>query len=129
MRKSTNLLTILVLIALVLGAIIGQFFLYEQGATPDAVEEKVAPWRIAGDLLFIRPLKLMIIPLVFTSVLTGITSVGDPKKLGLIGGATVLFYVGTMILAVTLGVSLAALFTPGGGFPPDQLVDAAQAAP
>ncbi len=129
MRKSTNLLTILVLIALVLGALIGQFFLYEQGATPDAVAEKVEPWRIAGDLVFIRPLKLMIIPLVFTSVLTGITSVGDPKKLGLIGGATVLFYVTTMILAVATGVSLAALFTPGSGFPPDQLVDASQPPP
>ena len=129
MRKSTNLLTILVLVALVLGALIGQFFLYEQGATPDAVAEKVEPWRIAGDLVFIRPLKLMIIPLVFTSVLTGITSVGDPKKLGLIGGATVLFYVTTMILAVATGVSLAALFTPGSGFPPDQLIDATQPPP
>jgi len=128
MRKSTNLLTILVLVALVLGAIIGQFFLYEPGATPERVEEVVGPWKTAGDLLFIRPLKLMIIPLVFTSVLIGITSVGDPKKLGLIGGATVVFYVSTMILAVGLGVSLAALFTPGGGFPPEQLIDAGQIA-
>jgi len=129
MRKSTNLLTILVLVALVLGALIGQFFLFDADASAEKVAETIAPWKTAGDLTFIRPLRLMIIPLVFTSVLTGICSVGDPKKLGVIGGATVAFYVVTMLLAVTLGVTLAATIQPGAGFPQESLIDAATPPP
>jgi len=115
MRKSTNVLTALVLIALVLGALIGQFALYDAGASAEKVAETVGPWKTAGDLVFIRPLTLLIIPLVFTSVFTGITSIGDPKKLGMVGGATLLFYVVTMIFAVTIGVTLAMTFKPGAG--------------
>jgi len=115
MRKSTNILTALVLIALVFGALIGQFALFDADASPEKVAETVGPWKTAGDLVFIRPLTLLIIPLVFTSVFTGITSIGDPKKLGMVGGATLLFYVTTMIFAVTIGVTLAMTLTPGAG--------------
>ena len=115
MRKSTNILTALVLFALVLGALIGQFALFDADASPEKVSETVGPWKTAGDLVFIRPLTLLIIPLVFTSVFTGITSIGDPKKLGMVGGATLLFYVTTMIFSVTIGVTLATTLTPGAG--------------
>lgn len=117
MRKSTNLLTVLVLAALVLGALIGQFFLFDADASPERVAETIGGWKIAGDLVFIRPLTLLIIPLVFTSVFTGITSIGDPKRLGVIGGATLVFYVTTMIFAVAIGVTLASTFEPGSGIP------------
>ncbi len=119
MRKSTNLLTVLVLVALVLGALIGQFFLFDADASPEKVAETVGGWKIAGDLVFIRPLTLLIIPLVFTSVFTGITSIGDPKRLGVIGGATLVFYVVTMIFAVSIGVTLGSVFQPGAGIPPE----------
>ncbi|MGP1310695.1 MAG: dicarboxylate/amino acid:cation symporter [Phycisphaerales bacterium] len=108
-----NLLTILILIALVLGALVGQFFLYDSSATAEKLRQATSAWRTAGDLVLIRPLMLIIIPLIFTSVLTGVTSIGDPKKLGVLGGATLIFYVVTMILAVTTGVTLAWLFNPG----------------
>ena len=127
MRQSTNLLTVFVLVALVLGAIIGQFVLYDASASADKVADTVAPWKTAGDLVFIRPLTLLIIPLVFTSVFTGITSIGDPKKLGVIGGATLVFYVTTMIFAVVIGVTLASVFVPGAGID-QQVLDQALSA-
>jgi len=117
MSKKTNLLTVLIFLGLALGVIVGHFILWNPGATDELRQQVTGPWFIAGDLVFVRPLKLLIIPLVFTSVLTGITSIGDPKKLGLFGSATILFYVTTMIFAVVLGVSLAALIEPGSGFP------------
>ncbi len=119
MRKTTNLLTVLILVALVLGALVGQFFLYDANASPEKMAETVGGWKTAGDLIFIRPLTLLIIPLVFTSVFTGITSIGDPKKLGVVGGATLAFYVTTMIFAVAIGVTLASVFQPGAGIPAD----------
>jgi Na+/H+-dicarboxylate symporter len=108
-----NLLTILIVIALVLGAIVGQFLLFDPSATPEKLRQMTQGWRTAGDLVLIRPLMLIIVPLIFTSVLTGVTSIGDPKKLGVLGGATLIFYVTTMILAVTTGVTLAWLIDPG----------------
>lgn len=66
-----------------------------------------------GDLVLIRPLMLMIIPLVFVSVVCGVCSIGDPSKLGLVGGSTVTYYLGTMLLAVVLGATLVSVIKPG----------------
>jgi len=117
MGKKTNLLTFLIFLGLLLGVVVGHYFLWDVDASLEVREQSVAAWKTMGDLVFVRPLQLLIIPLVFTSVLTGITSIGDPKRLGLLGGATIIFYVVTMVLAVVLGVSLGALFQPGAGFP------------
>ena len=119
MGKKTNLLTFLIFMGLLLGVFVGHFLLWDPSATVEGREQSVAAWKTMGDLVFVRPLQLLIIPLVFTSVLTGITSIGDPKRLGLLGGATIVFYVLTMIFAVVVGVSLGAFFEPGAGFPED----------
>ena len=124
MKSRTNLLTALVAGALVLGALIGHFSLWNPSATPEAQRQAVEGWRTAGQLIFIRPLMLIVIPLIFTSVLTGITSIGDPKRLGLVGGATLVYYIVTMILAVALGVTLAVVFKPGANISPDLIQQA-----
>ena len=111
----SNLLTILIIIALVLGALVGEFFLYDPAATQEKLDEITRPWRTIGELVLLRPLFLVITPLIFTSVLTGVTSIGEPKKLGVLGGATLLFYVLSMLIAVVTGVTLAAIFQPGAG--------------
>ncbi|MCB9848946.1 MAG: dicarboxylate/amino acid:cation symporter [Phycisphaeraceae bacterium] len=119
MGKKTNLLTFLIFLGLVLGVLVGHYALWDAGASPEGREQAVAAWKTMGDLVFVRPLRLLIIPLVFTSVLTGITSIGDPKRLGLLGGATLVYYIVTMIIAVVVGVTIGAIFQPGSGFPDD----------
>lgn len=126
MRNKANLLTALVAGALVLGALIGHFILWNPSATPEAQQQAVAGWKTAGDLIFIRPLMLIVIPLIFTSVLSGITSIGDPKRLGVLGGATLLFYVISMVTAVALGILLATTFTPGANISQELLAQATQ---
>ncbi len=120
--KKTTLLTTLILVGVVLGALIGHFFLWDPNAAsgPDG-------WRTFGDFILMRPLKLIAAPLIFTSVLLGVASLGDPKKLGVLGGATLVYYVSTMVLAVGLGVTLAAVIEPGSGVP-QAVKDAAQVA-
>jgi len=120
MRKE-NLLTVLILTALVLGVLVGQFVLFDSSATQADLTAAAAPWKTAGDLLFIRPLRLLIIPLVFTSVLTGVTSIGNPKRLGILGGATVTYFLCTSLIAVTLGLTLVNTIKPGIGVATDQL--------
>lgn len=105
--KPTTLLTVLIILGMVIGALVGQFLLY--GGDVDSTH-----WtKVAGDLILIRPLKLLVIPLVFFSVVAGITRIGDPRKLGRLGGATLVYYFATMLIAVTIGATLVSLLDPG----------------
>ena len=127
MKRKEHVLTFLILLGLVAGVVVGQFFLYLPDATPDTLAQRTGFWQDTGDLIFIRPLKLMIIPLVFVSVVTGVTSIGNPQKLGLVGGATLVFYVTTMLFAVGLGLVLVNAINPGVGVDPVQLEQRGQA--
>jgi Na+/H+-dicarboxylate symporter len=107
MPRKTNLLTILILIGLVAGAVVGEL-LFRAGA-----DSWVESSKVAGDLVLIRPLKLMIVPIVLVSVVVGVTSIGDPSRLGVVGGATVFYYIVTMLIAVTLGATIVSSIKPG----------------
>ncbi len=108
-HRSTNILTILILAGLVLGAIVGEFGFFDSGAVIDGNH-----WlKTTGDLVLIRPLKLLIVPLIFFSVIAGITRIGDPSKLGKVGGATLIYYLATMFMAVILGTCLVTWIQPG----------------
>lgn len=122
--KRENLLTILILAALALGIVVGQFVLHGNAAA--------AGWtrglNQAGDLIFLRPLFMLIVPLVFASVASGICSIGSPHKLGVIGGATIGYFLGTTLLAVLLGLLLVNTIQPGAGVNALDMQAGAQAA-
>ncbi len=65
--------------------------------------------------LFLTALKMIIIPLVISTLIVGITGLGDVRKLGKLGGLTVLYYAVTTGLAVALGILLVNLIQPGVG--------------
>lgn len=65
--------------------------------------------------LFINAIKMLIVPLVFFSLIVGITSMQDTKKMGRIGLKAIVLYLGTTAVAITIGLGLAAIFTPGEG--------------
>jgi Na+/H+-dicarboxylate symporter len=92
-----------IFIAIVLGLITGIVF-----------GEKTAHIKILGDL-FIRLLKVIIIPLIMASMVAGIVSLGNIKKLGRIGLKTFLYYMATTALAVGIGLILVNLINPGVG--------------
>lgn len=116
--KHGNLLTTLILLGLVAGVAVGQALFAAYG---QAEPESLLWLKNVGDLVLIRPLTLMIIPLIFVSVIVGVTSLGDPAKLGVVGGSTVFYYMVTMLLAVVLGATLVSTFKPGVGLPEDQV--------
>jgi len=119
--KKENLLTLLIVAALVLGVIVGQWGIYDPSLSAEALRSRAAPWQAIGDLIFIRPLMMLIVPLVFVSVLVGVTSIGNPQRLGLVGGATLLYYLTTMAAAVVLGLVLATVIRPGVGVDAENL--------
>lgn len=67
-----------------------------------------------GDL-FIRALKMLIIPLILSSLISGITSIGSGSNLGRLGLKTMAYYVATSLLAIVTGQLLVNLFKPGVG--------------
>jgi proton glutamate symport protein len=90
-----------ILIAIVLGVAVG--FL---------LREKAVHIKIVGDI-FIRLLKMIIIPLILASMVAGIVSLGDVRKLGRIGLRTFLYYTATTLLAVLVGLILVNVIRPG----------------
>lgn len=67
-----------------------------------------------GDL-FIRALKMLIIPLILSSLISGITSIGSGTNLGRLGLKTLLYYISTSLFAIITGLVLVNVFKPGVG--------------
>ena len=66
-----------------------------------------------GGQIFLRLLKMLIVPLIIATVLIGIASLGDIKKLGRLGGMTAMWYIGTMLVATVIGLTMVNLISPG----------------
>jgi len=70
---------------------------------------------------FVNLVRLVVVPIVATTVFTGVVRLGDPRRLGRIGGVTLAFFLGTMVIAVLIGMavmSLALSFAPETVPPP-----------
>lgn len=67
-----------------------------------------------GDL-FLRALKMIIIPLILTSIVSGVTSIGDAQNLGRLGFKTIAYYITTSLFAIVTGLVFVNLIQPGVG--------------
>ncbi|MCF6410868.1 dicarboxylate/amino acid:cation symporter [Pseudalkalibacillus salsuginis] len=68
--------------------------------------------------IFLNLIKMLVVPIVFFSIALGAAGIGDPKKLGRIGGKTIGYFLITTTIALVIGLGLAYLIQPGtgGGF-------------
>lgn len=92
-----------ILVGLVLGVVVGM--LYKPGALA------LAP----VGALFLNAIKMLIVPLVFISLVAGITAMSDSAKLGRISVKTIAIYLITTAFAVSIGLAFGTLFSPGEG--------------
>ena len=92
-----------ILVALLLGIIVGA--IWGEGA---------ASIKWIGDL-FLRLIRMVIVPLVFVTLVSGIVSMGDPAKLGSLGVKTLAIYLLTTLVAIVIGLILVVLIQPGAG--------------
>lgn len=68
----------------------------------------------AGNL-FIRLIKMIVVPIVISTIIVGVAGMGDSKKLGRIGGKTILYFEIITTIAIIVGITLANVFHPGTG--------------
>ncbi|HHH31133.1 MAG TPA: dicarboxylate/amino acid:cation symporter [Polyangiaceae bacterium] len=106
-----------ILLAMVLGAGIGLplNLAGERGAVDPEVVREVAEVGEAIGGLFLSLLKMIVVPLIITSLITGVTGIGDPRKLGRLGARTFAYYMATSAMAITVGIVVVNLVQPGAG--------------
>lgn len=113
-RKKLGLTT-QIFIGLIAGAIFGLIlnYLVPAGTFRDDI--------LIGGILyvigqgFVRLMQMLVVPLVFCSLVCGAMSIGDTKKLGSVGIRTLLFYLVTTALAISIALAIAVLIRPGLG--------------
>lgn len=100
-----------ILIALVLGIIVGAVLHNQPDDREWLVNNILSP---AGDI-FIHLIKMIVVPIVISSLIVGIAGVGDAKKLGRIGLKTIVYFEVITTVAIVVGITLANVFKPGTG--------------
>ncbi|MFB3170740.1 cation:dicarboxylase symporter family transporter [Neobacillus sp. 179-C4.2 HS] len=101
-----------ILVGLILGIAVGAIFY----GNPE-VQTYLQPI----GTIFIRLIKMIVIPIVISSLIVGVASVGDIKKLGSLGGKTILYFEIITTIAIIIGLGAANLFHPGTGIDMEHL--------
>lgn len=112
--KKKAALTTKILIGLLAGA---GFGILANLLLPVDVYQGLEKWILSPvGTIFIRAIRMLVVPLVFISLICGAAGLGDIKKLGRVGLKTLSFYLATTALAIIIGLGLAFLINPGIGF-------------
>jgi len=115
-----------ILLGMLVGFVLGAI-LYYSNFLPLRLKEFIEIYVFnLGSSIFVNLLKLLIVPLVFFSLVSGISSLTNMTSLGNITLKTVLLYLSTTAIAVTLSLIIGSIFKPGSGYssnvsPPDKL--------
>ena len=114
MRKLINELWFQVVVAMVLGVIIGLILSPSAaGLLSENLSEMIAPWIALPGNLFLALIKMVVIPLVLASIIIGITSSEDTSFLKKVSLRIFPYFVVTTSVATAIGATLATLFKPG----------------
>ena len=106
---------------IIIGMILGVFYglLASKIGWVDFTNDWIKPW----GKIFINLLKLIAVPLVFASLIKGVSSLSDISKLSRIGGKTIGIYLFTTVVAVTFGLLLVNIIQPGKSFSNDKRME------
>ncbi|EGQ1601894.1 dicarboxylate/amino acid:cation symporter [Staphylococcus pseudintermedius] len=106
-------LTVKIIIALILGIALGSIFnFYVESKFVGFIDQYV--FNVIGQI-FLNLIFMLVVPVVFVSIVLGVIGVGDPKLLGGIGLKTLVFFLSTTAIAITLAMCLALIVKPGAG--------------
>ncbi|MDO6451625.1 cation:dicarboxylase symporter family transporter [Oceanobacillus profundus] len=106
MKKFKLSLANQIFIGLILGVIVGGIFYGSETA-----QSVLQPF---GDL-FLRLIKMIVVPIVLSSIIVAIAGVGDLKSVGKLGGKSLTYFIGMTLVAIAVGLISANIFQPGTG--------------
>ena len=111
MEKKKLSLPVQIFIALVLGVVVGLIFYF--AGMPEFTTNYLKPF----GTIFVNLLKFIVVPVVLLSMIDGIISMGDMKKVGSVGWKTVAYFLATTAIACVIGLLFANIFNNAGWFP------------
>jgi aerobic C4-dicarboxylate transport protein len=103
MSKLTRHLYFQVIIAIIIGILVGHYY------------PQIAPTGELISTIFINLIKMLIAPIIFLTIVLGIARMGDMKKVGKVGGKALLYFEIVTTLAITIGLVVANYLKPGKG--------------
>ncbi len=116
-------LTLYILIGMALGVVVGQVL--HMTVEAGVIKESIAPWfKLLSDI-FLNLIKMLVAPLVLSTIVVGIAHMGDSTALGRIGVRALAWFITASLISIGLGLIMVNLLQPGVGAP---IPDAAAAA-
>ena len=106
-----------IILGLILGLILGIVSVF------GGIGSIITDWVMPFGTIFVKMLKLVAVPLIFVSLVSGISNLRDTAKLSRIGGKTFGIYILTTVTAITVALILANLLEPGEYFPEEKTVE------
>ena len=101
MKKLLKNLGVWIIIAMIIGVVVGVF-----------MGEDATMFKPLGDL-FIQLIKMLVVPLVFVSIVSGAAALGETKSAGLIGGLSIGYMIVTTVISIVVALLLGVIFEPG----------------
>ena len=102
-----------VLVALVLGGVVGLGLRYGMGI--EAGSAFAVEWLQPFGNAFVDLIKMLVVPLIIVTLISGVTAMGDPSRIGSLGARTIFLYMATTAFAVVIGLIMGTIFQPGAG--------------
>src|SRR4051812_16695155 len=109
----SNRMTTYILIAMVLGILVGAV-IHNYTSEP-ATQKAIAGYISIGSTIFLRLIKMIIGPLVFSTLVVGVGHMSDAGAVGRVGGKAMLWFISASLVSLALGLILVDLFQPGLG--------------
>lgn len=116
-------LTLYILAGMVLGVIVGQ--LLNQSLPAEVIKTDIAPWLKLLSDIFLNLIKMLVAPLVLSTIVVGIAHMGDSAALGRIGVRALMWFITASLISIGLGLVLVNFFQPGVGAPIPDVASAA----
>ena len=115
MKKLLKNLGIWIIIAMIIGIVVGIF-----------MGEDASIFKPLGDF-FIQLIKMLVVPLVFVSIVSGAAALGETKSAGLVGGLSIGYMMITTVISISVALMLGAIFQPGANVAADGMTAITQA--
>ena len=112
MISKRHQLTVLIILGMLLGIALGEYvFLNSEKAEALVFADRIKLFTT----IFLRLVQMIIAPLVFSTLVSGIAKMGDLKAVGRVGGKSMLWFISASLISLLLGLLLVNLFKPGVG--------------
>lgn len=129
-QKVSKTLWFKVLVALVAGIVLGLILSpFGAGLVSEETVSRLGPWIALPGHLFLALIKMVIIPLVLSSIILGIAGSGDPDYLKKVSARIFPYFIGTTIVATTIGITLSLIIRPGEHIDPDLIRSVMEGSP